>query len=683
MTLNTKYQLFMVNVITQPATRDGEILNASSATVVEALNGKETFTFDLKSTDPANLRITLSLTQIQVARNGVVIWWGIVTNLQGDGGVNTYTAQDLSWLFTKRWVGPTNPTPFYSTRFQLANTTVNSSETSPSYFTANGKAALYNLVPNSGTPSTTGGNKWVSTASGIVVYDLLWKTSLNETEDIYWNTSSSRWSGRTFTGYVNSTFGNVPGTTTTTAGTPDIITLNTAAYTLRNDASNIPILPLQANAPHLTFINWGTGSTIDTGGIFTASSALGGRLWRRWIISNPTNFPKQIHAVAYVRLNDATFMMDPFATGQSATMVNPSGFNPMGASDSGTQAVVPQNRYLCQFGIVDTTITAEASNSPAYLKWIDVAPVSADGIPSSQWARVVMSSTIPAQAVNVNFAMQFQASTPTGYILGGLDIFIDDGLFYRLIEQGTIVNDILNYIQSTANGWQPLNINVSIPMGSGATSSPRSKEYLFSDYKTAYDALMEYTTLMYGYDFGWVYTASVRTFTGWYSPGSPGITVGTSVGRGVIKSTLWVHGAEIVGYNVTGDGTQLSDAVGVYEASTATIFGAAREFAVVSNVPTGRWQLGEVYEGTPGGGPLSIQQQAQRGFNRYSSLSYSLNIVLHPSVTDVVFQHDIGDVVAISIAELGLDKVQFRITGRATKLDSDTVGLTVQQYYGL
>ena len=121
MTVNAIYQVFLVNTVLQPAVRDGEITSLSNAILNELLNGQETFKFDLKSSDPNCAGIVLGASQVQVVRNGTVVWWGILLVLEGNGQVNTYTAQDFSWLLSKRFVSPVRRIPYYSTRFQTAS----------------------------------------------------------------------------------------------------------------------------------------------------------------------------------------------------------------------------------------------------------------------------------------------------------------------------------------------------------------------------------------------------------------------------------------------------------------------------------------------------------------------------------------------------------------------------------
>lgn len=889
MTIGTVYSIQIINQPQQPAVRIGELRNVSKAVVTEILNGKETFRFDLARNDPSNALIVLSQTTLQVVRHGTVVWWGIVTNLDGDGIVNTYTAQDHSWLFTKRWVGPAAKIPFYSTRFQLANTAISNTHAAPVNFSGNSNVNQMRVVDSIATSGFT----VASTQSGVNVADNLWKVSLDMDAavgaanggDIFYTAGNSAWSGRVFVAYDSGTFGNYPGTVSSSVGSPDIWTINAAAYPINSDYDNVPITPMPGAGNYVTIINWG-GTKIDQANSYTGSSALGGRMWRRFVMNNNTTFAKDVHAVAYVRLNGSNFLMDAFSSTFN-TMADAQGFNTF---DNSTWGVVPPQPVIVKFGLANTNSVpggpSESSVGLAYSSWNTVTDgLNSIGVPSGQWARLVGTATIPPLSSNVSVAFQFQAATPTGYDIGGVDIFVDDGLFYTQVEQGTIVNDILSLVQNNDTyGWQSLYINTNVAVGSGTTSSTQVKQYLFSDYQTAYDALWEYTTFLKGFDYSWVYTDQYRTFTTWFSPGAPGTTVGTSVGRGTVKPTVLVHGDEIVAYSVTGDGTMLADVVGVYEAATPTITGAARDFASypVQNAPTRiynwtgtpnssastrvlngytatnlvpdpkgayspvdmassdnsatsyastvstggpdatnipsfyrvtgsgrtstyirgylspplantvingaaltlsayirvnqganvmlqrfsggfqngaitalaantwtpmnmaytsngttigvvgfnvvstttalvvdstgwrvsptanngdnnvnyfdgdfagtatalntssvRWQFADVYEGTPGGGSLTIQSQALRGYNRYSNLAYTLNLVINPKYTDLIFQHDVGDVVYISIAELGMLNVQFRITGRTTSLDSDTVGLTVQQYYGV
>jgi hypothetical protein len=695
MTLGTEYRVF---VVLSPVTaigdvHDGEIDGISQAVLTEALNAQETFVFTLKIDDLWVNQIVLSQTVIQVTRNSVFLWQGIITNMISDGKVMTYTVQDYGWLFTKRHVAPLNGAAFYSTRFQPSTTNSSwsyegvGSVRAPIYantFANKASAALLPL-PNASV------NSWVAKKNGVPFNDTKWGIQVNETTDIVYDNTSSPWTSYTYKGPNSS---GVQSAVTETVQLPNIYAINTATMPPGTDSIGTLLTPYSDNwitEFGSTTRNYESGSAGSTANAYldAAKTALvrgggiGTKLFRQFIFSNNEKVAKTLHAVVYVRLNWVGIVPDPASSMTATTNASSATGHVPNTFSNPVPAIV-------KFGITNNN---RLTDDPyGWTDWVQVAYIDTNLLPSGEWVRLSLSLSLPALTSNINVALGFysdysEAATvfattkgPYGYLIGGADVLLDDGLFYRQEEQQYIVQDLINYVTSPVNGWDNLPINVTID---GLTGQLRTKQYLFSDYQTAYDALWEFTTYLGGYDFGWEQIFGIMTFRGYYSVPSPGITVGTVLGKGSIKSTELRSGFEIANFSITADGTQLSDVVSVYEAATATIEGAARDVATVSSVPSGRWILAEIFEGTPGGGSLTLKSQAQRGYNRYSQPAFSLTITLDPKQTTVIFTHVVGDVIYVTIPVLNISKLQFRIVGRTTTLATDITTLNIQQYYGI
>lgn len=689
MTLDSRYQVHLMNSILNPAKWEAEMQNIGAAVLNESLNGQESLRFTLKLGDPLVASISMSKSQVLVSRNNTIIWWGIVTGMDSESATLVYTAQDLSWLFTKRYIAPIVKKPFYSTRFQrlsAGNTARRTPLPFPNQFAPGANARAQSVV---GPTNYWAYYSWLAGAVGSNNgADGGWYVALHgDNSDIFWNSAQGAFFGRAYDGggKVNDPgFGSYPSTVTgDPVQSPDIAVVRTSTVPVRNDLNGVPVVPFEGN-DYLTYINWGGGSpSIDTAGnlpSYNSGSVLGGRFFRRFtnLLANNTTYAKDVHCVVYLRLSGNP-AMDPFSS-LTPTLANAQAFN---INQPATQGTFEPMKSIVEFGLMDMSVTSTQSDAPP-MGWTSVATADTSGLPASQWVRIVLTVSIPPNTADVPLAVQFNATGQPGYILGGVDIFVDDGLFYTSVDQATIVSNLIAYAQDSANGWQPLNILTSIP----GTPEKRSKAYLFSDYTTLYDALWEYTTLLGGYDFAWTYAkvgANIRKqFNAYYAPPAPGTAVGASLGRGTVKETVLASGAEILDYQVAQDGTMLSDVVGVYEPTTDSVSGAARDFQSVSAVPADRWQLATIYEGTPGNNTLTLKSQAQRGYNRYSNNAVALDLTLHPDYTDNLFTSVfMGDVINVTIPELGLTNVQFRIVGRTINLETDIVTLTVAQYYGV
>ncbi len=105
--LGAEYQLLVTNMAGVPY---AEIANASIDEVTWELNGWGELKWRLPTTDAqawAELRPSYQTRrEVQLWRNGVLIWWGVYLTASAGESEVTFTAYGLLWYFSRRYFGP-------------------------------------------------------------------------------------------------------------------------------------------------------------------------------------------------------------------------------------------------------------------------------------------------------------------------------------------------------------------------------------------------------------------------------------------------------------------------------------------------------------------------------------------------------------------------------------------------
>src|SRR5690242_311101 len=98
--IGAEYQLLTTTMAGVPY---AEIANAKIESITWELNGWGELTFTLPVTDAQASELAPSYQtrrEVQVWRNGVLIWWGVYVAGSADRDVVTFTAYGLLWYFT-------------------------------------------------------------------------------------------------------------------------------------------------------------------------------------------------------------------------------------------------------------------------------------------------------------------------------------------------------------------------------------------------------------------------------------------------------------------------------------------------------------------------------------------------------------------------------------------------------
>lgn len=656
----SEYRLVVADV---NGVRYAELDQAVISSMSWVLNGVGNLSFSLPDGDPKLDECQIISREIQVWRNGRVIWCGPIIRASRNDGLVQFQCSDLLWYFTRRVAGKTPKTNLLTnpgfeddelTGWNLGYNKVSKPAQNPDY----------QLVFDDPDDE----DNYNNTVTGTIYRD--GQVVPGRALKLFGSTTYTSNSTKTYS--ADSIFTATNATTTKSTGRKTLdtyassVNVNTMTLTVEvhgDDTSTEASTLAQAEAvkarllvkrPTATITAIGRGATMP---VKKNTSATNRKANRRVVIKKATVKPSE-NLYQYVWQETP---VKAFKASKKSTYVSVSGWYKV------LDGEWVKNNYKKTY----LMITRIKQSTGKVVQTVTQKLDSTRGV----WTRIEAGITVPAD--DVQYLIRVYLLPPVGSIIWDeMSMSVQETLSFTNTDQATIVKELVEYAQDPANGKSDLNIGTNCPL----TGKVRNRDLDIPNREVLYDAIMEMPTFIDGCD------VSIDLDTG--VDGSVTRTLrthfplkGGTFDSAVADCPVLVLGSNVATYGTDWDGEDAANAVVII--ATEDDNGSADEAAQVDTDAFGSLILEKAYTAIPGASLQGLAAQAARGIRRYSRPSVIPSITTMPEYADELFDR----VKTGSVVRVILDDAYLNVDGyyRPTQIDldpnTDTFTYTLQAEY--
>jgi hypothetical protein len=280
------------------------------------------------------------------------------------------------------------------------------------------------------------------------------------------------------------------------------------------------------------------------------------------------------------------------------------------------------------------TITRPGGTPTVYPKVISATRIPIDeDTPKGVWTRMEIEMTQPFRNDQPEFVL-VRITSPKGIIyIDEVTLTAAEKTSFYDKDQALIVKGIVDHCQDTNYGKSSLNMQTNTPL----TGIIRTREYWHSEHQVCADALNEFHSLYQGVDSEITVTPTTRTYTTYYPR------------KGIHRpDTVLEHGKNIAAYSVEYSGEETANSVVVLGDGEGS---DREEGGAIDNTSLGGLILEKVYNATPGSHIKTLDQQAQRGVERFKKPVVIPQITTYDNRGDLLETLQVGDVVPVRIQQ--------------------------------
>lgn len=566
---------YRILIVDKDGNQYQEIAEAQLQPLKWAINDMGSFSFTVPTNSPNIEDLTVSNKEVQVWRNGRLLWWGVITGARSDVNQVSFMAKTLEWYFSRRVMGPIPRLGhFYSTHFEAGAAGWS-------------KRRMPGTLP-AAPPNWSIGREMSLIGDHLILSSTNTTVQTNSVASFFTSNTSSKLKNAAktlLTTYAGALVGTKPRVCVQVYSGGDLDDGDADDQTQDQADAIRDYLENAVDKIKVDAVGMGNQYHIDT----TATSA-GRANNRRVVITYLTT------EGAHGQYFSQSFLVRVPAKHRHRMLVTMRGWvyvdSYVGpAMHNWGMVLERQNpRQLSK----DTAYSDQGYNRVVARRVVTIT----DTTVKRRWIRVEASLRVPNDGKW--WKIEGRLHPPSGTVFWDeVDVLTDDALDYVNVEQAKIIKDLVKHAQDTTIGKSDLNIGLNV----SKTGIKRTRRYPYAERSIIADHLNEFSTLGDGMEWDIQITPTTRTFTTYYQR------------KAVEVDYELVLGANVLDASVDVNGELTSDVVLVMMNMNDTA--AREERAIIDTSLLDGLVLETAYLATPGSSLSSLRRQAMRGIERY------------------------------------------------------------------